>query len=68
MIHRPRPTWIDYMVIAVSPALIIAMLASFAFFLNEVFYGGFYTGRMNFILFMYVMGACLITRIGVEQG
>ncbi|MEO2011023.1 MAG: hypothetical protein ABGX22_20275, partial [Pirellulaceae bacterium] len=68
MIHRPRPTWIDYMVISVSPALIIAMLASFAFFLNEVFYGGFYTGRMNFILFMYVMGACLITRIGVEQG
>ena len=56
------------MVIAVSPALIIAMLASFAFFLNEVFYGGHFTGRMNFILFMYVMGATLITRIGVEQG
>ena len=65
---RPRPTWIDYMVIAVSPALIIAMLASFAFFLNEVFYGGYFTGRMNFIFFMYVIGATLITRIGVEQG
>ncbi|HZT79799.1 MAG TPA: DUF4129 domain-containing protein [Gemmataceae bacterium] len=62
---RPRPTVADYLVIAVSPALIMALVGSLAFFLLEVFYSGQYEGRMQWILFFYILGIVLAARISM---
>jgi hypothetical protein len=40
MPNKPHKTAADYMVIALSPALIMALVGSLCFFLIEVFYRG----------------------------
>jgi hypothetical protein len=62
---RPRPTPADYVALALSPALIIALVGSLVFFLLEVLYQGDYTGRLQWILFFFVFGAVLIARISM---
>lgn len=66
MATRKPQTLGDYVAIAISPALIIAMVGSLVFFLLEVFYQGQYEGRMQWILFFFVFGAVLIARISME--
>lgn len=61
-------TLADYLVIAVSPALVMAMVGSLVFFLVEVFYQGQYEGRLRFVLAMFVVAAVLIGRISIELG
>ncbi len=58
----------DYVVIALSPALIMTLVGSLVFFLLEVSYRGQYASRMHWILFWFVFGAVLVARIAIEEG
>lgn len=66
MVHRPRKSLADYLVIAVSPALIMALVGSLVFFLLEILYAGRYYAHLQWILFFFVFGAVLIARISME--
>src|SRR5437764_2411910 len=65
---KPQPTLADYVTIAGSPVLIMALVGSLIFFLLEVLYVGQYSGRMQWTLFFFVFGIVLIARISIEQG
>jgi hypothetical protein len=65
---RLRKTLTDYMVIAISPALIMALVGSLVFFLIQVCYRGGYAGRMEYIFALFVFAAVLIARISIEEG
>ena len=66
--RRQVKTLFDFMVIGLSPALIILMLGSFVFFLLTVFYQSQYENRVLFIFAMFVMATVLIARISMEEG
>jgi len=65
---RREKTLADYVVIAISPMLIMALVGSLAFFLLEVSYKGQYEIRMKWILFCFVCASVLVARIAIEQG
>lgn len=65
---KPTKTLADYLVIAVSPALIMVLVHSLCFFLVDIFYRGEAIGGVRWVLFWFVLAAVLIARIGVEQG
>ena len=65
---RLDKTLADYIGIAVSPVLIMAMVGSLVFFLLEVFYQGEYEARLQVILALFVMAIVLIGRISIEMG
>jgi hypothetical protein len=60
-------TLADYVVTAISPVLIMALVGSLVFFLVEVLYVGQYQGTLLYILFFFVFGAVLISRISMTQ-
>src|SRR5581483_9261436 len=62
------PTLADYVVIAISPALIMALVGSLVFFLAEVLYVGQYQESLLWVLFFFVFGAVLIARISMSAG
>src|SRR5262245_15350901 len=62
---REPPTLADYATLAISPALIMGLVGSLAFFLLEVGYQGRYTGRLERTLFFFVFGAVLVSRIAI---
>jgi uncharacterized protein DUF4129 len=68
MPRRLDKTLADYITIAISPMLIMALVGSLVFFLQEVFYQGRYDGRVSFILGLFVMAIVLIGRISIEEG
>jgi hypothetical protein len=68
MADKPRPTLADYTAIALSPALIMALLCSLIYFLIEVLYRGDFEGRLQYIFFFYIFGAVLVARISMEFG
>src|SRR4051812_1678184 len=55
----------DYLVIAISPALIMALVGSLVFFLIEILYVGEYVDRMRWILFCFVFGSVLVGRMSM---
>jgi len=57
----------DYLAIAISPALIMALVGSLVFFLLEVLYAGKYEGRLQWILFFFVCATVLIARISMRD-
>jgi hypothetical protein len=67
---RQKQTLADYVAIAISPALIMALVGSLVFFLLEVLYpeAGEYKGRLQWILFFFVFGAVLVGRISMTSG
>ncbi len=65
---RLQKTLTDYIVIAISPALIMALVGSLVFFLIQVFYRGGFQGRMEYIFALFVFAAVLIARISIEEG
>jgi hypothetical protein len=65
---RLRMTNADYVAIAVSPALIMALVGSLVFFLIEVLYVGSYTARLNYVFALFVFATVLIARIAIEFG
>lgn len=67
--NRQAPsTFADYLIVAISPLLIMLLVGSLAFFLIEVFYRGHYELRLTFVMAMFVMGTVCITRISMEEG
>jgi len=68
MSRRYDKTLADYLVIAVSPALIMTLIGSLVFFLLQVFYQGNFTGRLHYILAWFIFAAVLIGRIAIEEG
>src|SRR3954467_13478435 len=58
----------DYLVIAISPALIMALVGSLVYFLIEVFYAGDYAPRLDYAFGLFVFAAVLIARISIEEG
>ncbi|HVX60735.1 MAG TPA: hypothetical protein VHC19_09035, partial [Pirellulales bacterium] len=66
--RREQMTSIDYVVIALSPALIMVLVGSLCFFLLEVFYRGQYEARLTWIMFWFVLAIVLIARISMEEG
>src|SRR5690348_2109298 len=65
---KPRPSLADYVAIAVSPVLIMALVSSLVFFLVAVLYDGEFVDRLRWILFFYVFGAVLVARMSMEFG
>ena len=65
---KPAKTLADYMVIGISPVLIILLVGSLSFFLIQVFYRGEAAGSVRWVLFWFVMAVVLVSRIGIEQG
>ena len=51
----PQKTLTDYLVIAITPALIMTLIGSLTFFLITVFYDGPFEGRLHFICAMFIM-------------
>ncbi|MEX2137854.1 MAG: DUF4129 domain-containing protein [Pirellulales bacterium] len=68
MAKRLTMTNADYLTIAISPALIMALVGSLVFFLIEVLYVGQYQARMNYAFALFVFAAVLIARISIEMG
>ena len=70
MAKRPklRMTNADYVAIAVSPALIMALVGSLVFFLIEVLYVGQYQARLMYVFALFVFATVLIGRISIEMG
>ena len=66
--NRQAKTLADYVAIAISPALIMALVGSLVFFLVAVLYHGDFAARLNWILFFFVFGAVLIARISMQPG
>lgn len=59
----------DYLAIAVTPVLIMLLVGSLVFFLQELFStGASFQSRTHWILFWFVLGMVLIARIGIESG
>jgi len=63
-----RKTNADYVAIAVSPALIMALVGSLVFFLIEVLYVGEYQTRLSYVFALLVFATVLIGRISIEMG
>ncbi|HVA45735.1 MAG TPA: DUF4129 domain-containing protein [Pirellulales bacterium] len=61
-------TSVDYVVIALSPFLIMLLVGSLSFFLLELGYRGELTTRLRWILFWFVIGTVGIARISMEEG
>src|SRR5208337_4765305 len=68
MSRRYDKTLADYLVIAVSPALIMTLSGSLVYFLLEVFYQGNFSGRLHYFLTLFIFAAVLIGRVSIEQG
>jgi hypothetical protein len=56
----------DYVIVAISPALIMTLIGSLIYFLLEVFYPGEYQGRMRWILACFVFGSVLVARVAMH--
>jgi hypothetical protein len=59
-------TLADYVAIAISPVLIMALVGSLVYFLVAVLYYGEHSERLHWILFFFVFGAVLIARISMQ--
>ncbi len=68
MARRLDKTLIDYLVIAISPALIMTLVGSLLFFLLLVFYRGDYGGRLHYIFALFVFATVLLGRVSIEEG
>ncbi len=66
--NRPRGTLVDYLVAAIEPALIMIMVGSLMFFLLDLWYQGPFLDRLRWILFWFVLGIVLITRVSMQIG
>jgi hypothetical protein len=65
---RSRGTLVDYLVAAIEPALIMVMVGSLMFFLLDMWYSGEFLERMRWLLFWFVFGIVMITRVSMQIG
>ena len=68
MARRLHQTLADYVVLAISPALIMTLVGSLVFFLLAVFYQGEFELRLHWVMACFVFAAVLIGRISIEEG
>lgn len=68
MAKRLHMTNADYVAIAISPALIMALVGSLVYFLIAVFYAGEYHARLNYAFGLFVFATVLVARISIEMG
>ena len=68
MSRRLLPTLVDYVVVAINPALIMGLIGSLVYFLLEVFYAGQYPDQLRFALSSFVFASVLVSRIAIESG
>ena len=66
MPRRPEMTAVDYLAVAIAPALIIVLVASLVFALVAFGYQGEYPERLVFCLAMFALGSVCIARISIE--
>lgn len=66
--ERPQQTLADYVVIAINPVLIMALVGSLVFFLLEMFYAGEHVVRLRWVMMWFVMATVLIARISMIEG
>jgi len=66
--NRIEPTLVDYMGIAIGPALIMVLVSSVAFFLLTVFYAGAFEGVLKWTMTCFVVAAVLISRVSINEG
>ena len=64
---KPTRTLADYLVIGISPVLIMLLVGSLCYFLIEVFFRGPTLGSVRWVMFWFVMAVVLVSRIGIEQ-
>jgi hypothetical protein len=65
---RNHGTLVDYLVVAIEPALIMVMVGSLMFFLLDTWYDGPALERFRWILFWFIFGIVLITRVSMQIG
>lgn len=65
---KPSKTLADYMVVGISPVLIMMLVGSLCFFLIEVFFRGEAVDSVRWVMFWFVLAIVLVSRIGIEQG
>ncbi|MEZ6089352.1 MAG: DUF4129 domain-containing protein [Pirellulaceae bacterium] len=65
---KREKTSFDLIVIALNPILIVAMIASLVYFVTLCLYRGNFLGRINYILFLFIVAAVGIARIAIEEG
>ena len=66
--RRLPQTLADYVIVAISPILIMLLIGSLVYFLLEVFYQGEYQARLQYVFALFVMATVLIGRISIEEG
>jgi hypothetical protein len=67
MAKKPHHGLADYVTMAISPVLIMALIGSLVFFLIEVLYGADpYAGRLRWVFFWFVFGIVLVARIAMH--
>ncbi|RMF93423.1 MAG: hypothetical protein D6741_13695, partial [Planctomycetota bacterium] len=66
--ERPRRTEIDWILTVLNLALVMLLVGSLAFFLLEVFYQGRYSGRLHWIVGLFVFAVVLTSEIAIESG
>ncbi|HEX7653236.1 MAG TPA: hypothetical protein VF607_07000, partial [Verrucomicrobiae bacterium] len=66
--QRPSPTAADYLVITLSPLLIMLMVGSLCYFLISLFFHGETIGGVRWVMFWFVLAIVAVARIGIEQG
>ena len=65
---KPAKTPADYLVVCISPVLIMLLVGSLSFFLIQVFFRGEAVGSVRWVMFWFVLAVVLVARIGIEQG
>jgi hypothetical protein len=65
--NKPQKTAADFVVIALSPALIMVLVGSICFFLIQVFYRGPMAGTERWVMFWFVIAIVAVSRIAIEQ-
>ena len=66
--QKPMKTPADFLVIAISPVLIMLLVGSLCFFLIQVFFQGETVGSVRWVMFWFTIAVVLVSRIGIEQG
>src|ERR1700680_2546184 len=63
--ERYAKTPVDYVLLILTPALIMTLVGRLVFFLIEVLYDGQFKDRLRWAFFFYVFGAVLVARISM---
>ncbi len=68
MARKPPATLADYLLVGISPALIMFLIGSLVFYLLAMFYRGEHGMRLCFVFAMFIMGAVAVGRLSMEEG